>query len=154
MSNVLSRGVLVAALVGFMAGEPRAAACLPPGEELTLKSAYSAKPTVDGARQVRLQLRLDAAGSGSGTLTLDPNIVDEFGSTCIALDESPVRIRLIADDEATAKGRRIYELKRIEDEGKEGLGRWLLIRPVKTGTPSSLVFVEKDGKVRDVVMVE
>jgi hypothetical protein len=154
MSNILSRGVLLAALVGLAAGQPRSSACEPPGEELTLKSAYSAKPMVDRARQVRLVLTLDAAGNGSGTLTLDPNIIDELGSTCIALDEIPVHVRLIADDEATAKGRRVYELKRVEEEGREGLGQWLLIRPLKAGAPLSLVFVEKDGKVRDVVMVE
>jgi hypothetical protein len=154
MSNVLSRGVLVAALVGLLAIEPRSKACEPPGEQLSLKSAYSAKPMIDRARQIRLALQLDATGSGSGTLTLDPNIIDELGSTCIALDETPVHVRLIADDEATAKGRRVYELKRVEEEGREGLGQWLLIRPLKAGAPSSLVFVEKDGKIRDAVMVE
>jgi hypothetical protein len=154
MSNVLSRGVLVAALVGLVAGPLRSTACEPPGEVLTLKSAYSAKPMVDGARQVRLQLRPDASGGGSGTLTLDPNIVDDLGSTCIALTEIPVRVRRILDDEAAAKGRRVYELNRVEEEGKEGLGRWLLIKPLKAGAPSSLVFVERDGKIRDVVVVE
>lgn len=154
MANVLSRGILVAALFGLLTGGPCSTACEPPGEELTLKSAYSAKPMIDRARQVRLALKLDAAGRGSGTLTLDPNIVDELGSTCIALDEIPVHVRLIADDQATAKGRRVYELKRVEEEGREGLGQWLLIRPLKAGAPSSLVFVEKDGKVRDVVIVE
>jgi hypothetical protein len=154
MANLLSRGVLFAALVGLAAGQSRASACLPPGEQLTLKSAYSAKPLIDGARQVRLHLRLDAAGTGSGTLTLDPNIVDELGSTCIALDDIPVRIRLVADDDAAAKGRRVYELRRVEEEGREGLGTWLLIRPLKAGAPSSLVFLENDGKVRDVVVVE
>jgi hypothetical protein len=154
MFNFLSRGVLVAALVGLLASEPRSAACEPPGEQLSLKSAYSARPMINGARQVRLLLKLDAAGNGSGTLTLDPNITDGLRSTCIAFDESPVRVRPLADDEATAKGRRVYELKRVEEEGREGLGQWLLIRPLKAGAPSSLVFVEKDGKVRDVVMVE
>jgi hypothetical protein len=154
MANVLSRGVLVAALVGLLTGGLRSTACEPPGEQITLKSAYSAKPIIGGARQVRLALKLDAARSGSGTLTLDPNIIDELGSTCIALDVTPVHVRLIADDEATAKGRRVYELKRVEEEGREGLGRWLLIRPLKTGVPSSLIFVDNDGKVRDVVVVE
>ena len=154
MSNVLSRGILVASLVGLLTAEPRASACLPPGEQLSLKSAYSATPIVAGARQVHLQLRLDPAGNGSGVVVFDPNIVDGIRSTCIAPQEIHIRVRLIVDDEATAKGRRVYELERIEDEGSEGLGHWLLFRPLKAGSPSSLVFVEKDGKVRDVVLVE
>src|SRR5262245_27307162 len=157
MSYITSRaGMLAVALAGLLAGQPRATACLPPGEQLSFKSAYSATPIVPGARQVFVRLSLDAAGDGSGVVVFNPNIIDEFGSTCIAIKDVPVRARLIVEEGAAAKGRRVYELKPTGDEGKveQGQEHWLLIRPLKAGVPSTLVFVDKDGKFRDVVVVE
>jgi len=153
--NVLWRAGVLVVLTGVLGGsgiwaEGRT------GEQFELKSAYSKDPLVSGARQVHLTITLDDKGNGSGTLTLDPNIHDEFGSTCIAINNVPVQVRLVRDEGSAAKGRRIYELKRTGDEGKveEGREHWLLIRPLKTGTPAALVFVDKDGKVQDVLMVE
>jgi hypothetical protein len=156
MSNVLSpTAVLVAGLAAFAAVEARVRAEAP-AETLTLKSGHSREWLVPGARQVHLSITLGQTGSGSGTLTLDPNIHDEWGSTCIAIHEVRVRVRLVQDDRRDAKGRRLYELMPVGDEDQpDATGdRWLLVRPAKAGAPCSLVFTDKDGKMQDVVMLE
>ena len=79
MGKMLScAGVAAVALAALLTVEPPARACLPPPpEELALKSEYSRDWLVPGARRVSLSLTLDPSGTGSGTLTLDPNIQDE-----------------------------------------------------------------------------
>lgn len=148
-------GIFVAALAGLAAVETSVRAD-GPAETITLKSDYSRDWLVDRARQVHLSMTLDKTGSGSGTLTFDPNIHDEWGSTCIAIHEVRVRVRLICDDARDAKGRRLYELRPVGEEGRvmEDGERWLLVRPLKAGAPCSLVFADKDGKVRDVLLLE
>jgi hypothetical protein len=156
MSNVLSpTAFLLVGLAAFAAVETRVRAEAPP-ETLTLKSGYSRGWLVAGARQLHLSVTLDPTGSGTGTLTFDPNIHDEWGSTCIATREIQVRVRLVPDDAREAKGRRLYELTPVGDEGKvQGDGdRWLLVRPVKAGVPCWLVLPDKDGKVHDVLVLE
>jgi hypothetical protein len=124
-------------------------------EELALKSNYSPTFLVDGARQVRLKATLDPKGNGNGTLALDPNIVDEWGSTCIAIQEYSVSIKLVESKEQSAKGRRLYEIRVKGDEGMpEGQPRWLLIRPVVGGTPTLLVFLDDKGKFQDVLALQ
>jgi len=160
MSNVLSRGGLVAAaLVCFAVSGLPVRACPPPPETLTLKSGYTSKVQIDGARQVVLSVTLDARGSGSGTLSFDPNILNEFGSTQIAIKDIPIRIELVRDDEPAAKGRRLYELKREVLDDSLGRARveavrWFLVRPFKDGAPCYLVFVDKDGKFQDVLTLQ
>jgi hypothetical protein len=156
MQYALTRaGIFAALLAGFAAVETRAGASAPPSETLSLKSGYSRDWLTDRARQVHLTMTLDKTGSGSGTLTFDPNIHDEWDSTCIAIREARVRVRLVSDD-AAAKGRRLYELTPVSDEARtDGTGdRWLLVRPLKADAPCSLVFADKDGKVRDVLVLE
>jgi len=157
MRNVLTRtGILIAPLVTFAIVETRVRADAPSSDTVTLKSGYSREWLVDRARQVHLTVTLDKTGSGSGTLTFDPNVHDEWGSTCIAIHEVRVRVRLVSDDSRDAKGRRLYELRPIGEEGtvKEDGERWFLVRPLKAEAPGSLVFADKDGKVRDVLVLE
>jgi hypothetical protein len=149
MTNVLWRAIALAGLVAV--GLPARA-----DDTIAIKSPYSDKFLVPDARQVRLSVTLDDKGNGSGTLTLDPNIHDEFGSTCIAITDIPVRVRLVQADGRDAKDRRLYELKRVGEEGKvdEGGERWLLVRPLKAGTPQLLIFVGEGGKFHDVLTLE
>lgn len=157
MSTVLSRAVvLVAALAGLVLVEGPVRAEDKPPQKLTLKSGYSGKPLVDGARRVRLSVSLDESGNGSGVLTFDPNVVDGKRSTAAAVREIPVQIQLTRDEEQTTKGRRLYELKKTGPEGKveEGDHRWFLVKPLKEGTPCWLVIADKDGKVQDVLVLE
>lgn len=157
MQNTLSRtGVLAAVLACLAAIEPRVRADDTPAEMLTLKSGYSGKVLVAGARRIGLSVTLDEKGDGSGTLMFDPNIVDGLRSTTIAIKTIPVRIRLIRDEEHAARGRRLYELVMTGPEGKvvEGGERWLLVRPLKKDGPYSLIFEDKNGKVQDVLVLE
>jgi hypothetical protein len=119
-------------------------------QRLHLKSAYSPKPFLDGARQIHLNVTIDDKGNGRGVLTFDPNIHDKTGSTQIALREVPIKVRLL--DEQDGKGRRLYELTSLE--AKKGGERWVLVRPLRGGTPSWLVFTEMGGEFRDAVPVE
>jgi hypothetical protein len=127
-----------------------------PSEKLDLKSGYTGKVLVDGARRVVLSVTLDDKGGGSGTLTLNPNIVAGGRSTLIAVRDIPVRLRLVQDEGQAGKGRRLYELQRTGPEGKveEGGERWFLVRPLKAGAPCWLVFADKDGKFQDILMLE
>jgi hypothetical protein len=157
MSNILSRGVVPAPLLvcfAVIASQVRAGDKSP--ETLTLKSGYSGKVLVDGARRVSLSVTLDEKGDGSGTLTLDPNIRDGARSTTIAIRDIPVRVRLVPDEGQAGKGRRLYELRRTGPEGKaeEGGERWFLAGPLKGGTPCWLVFADKDGKFQDILVLE
>lgn len=157
MSNVLSRGVMpTAALVCLLAAQLQGRADHRQPDKLTLQSGYSRSVLVDWARQVSLSVVLDEKEGGSGTLTFDPNIHDEWGSTCIAIQDIPVRVRLVQDDGRAAKGRRLYELKPVGEEGRvsEGGEHWFLVRPEKAGLPCWLVFADKGGKFGDVLMLE
>src|SRR5262245_2060167 len=157
MSNIMSRrGALAAALAGVALFQLPAQAADRRLEELTLKSGYSGNWLVSGARRVSLSVTLNHRGSGSGTLTLDPNIYDRGTSTQIAMHEIAVQVQLVQDDEQTAKGRRLYELKRTGLDGavEHGGERWFLVRPIKERTPSSLIFADKEGKLHDVLMLE
>jgi hypothetical protein len=82
MSNTMSRGAVLVCLV--VVGLQAWADDQPP-EKLTLKSGYSGKVLVNGARRVSVSMTLDEKGGGSGALTLDPNIVDGGASTTIAV---------------------------------------------------------------------
>src|SRR5262249_25779981 len=105
--------------------------------------------------QVHLKATLDPKGNGSGTLALDPNIVDEWGSTCIAIQEYSVSIKLVESKEQSAKGRRLYEIRANGVEGMpEGQPRWLLIRPDVGGTPALLVFMDEKSKYQDVLTLQ
>ena len=153
MMNVLRRTL---ALAGLVAVGPPARADDKSAETLTLKSTYSDKKVVSDARQVRLSVKIDDKGNGSGTLTLDPNLHNDLGSTQIATTQIPVRVRVVLDDGRDAKGRRLYELKRVGDEGKvdEGGERWFLVRPLKTTVPAMLIFADDAGKFREVLTLE
>jgi hypothetical protein len=157
VKSILSRRtVLTAGLACFVAaGLPVGAADGPAGKR-HLKSAYSPQVFVDWARQVHLTVEFDDKGNGSGTLTFDPNIHREFSSTCIAPREIRVRLRAIQDDHHAAKGRRLYEVHELRLEGQVGpnVGKWLLTVPTNKGAACSLTFLDTDGKVKDVVMLE
>lgn len=152
MSRSMSlKCVLATAMAGFAV----LSAGAKESEDLSLKSDYSGKFVVDGARRVFLTLTLDDKGNGSGTLSLDPNIVDEWGSTCIAVQTYSIRARVVESDEQAVKGRRLYELKKIGDEGivEKGSARWFLIRPLKEGSPTWLVFADENGRFQDILAV-
>jgi hypothetical protein len=153
MMNVLWRTLAMAGLLAI--GLP-ARADDKSAEALTLKSAYSDKKVISDARQVRLSVKLDDKGNGSGTLTLDPNLHNDLGSTQIAITEIPVRVRVVQDDGRDAKGRRLYELKRVVEEGKvdERGEHWFLIRPLKTTAPAMLIFADDAGRFREVLTLE
>jgi hypothetical protein len=132
--------------------------CLPvtdpvkPPEELTLKSSYSRKALVDGARQIRVNLKIDEKGNGTGTIELDPNSIEEWGSTCMAIQTLSVQVQLVDGDSQTAKGRRLYALKETRlDERLRNQPKFYLIRPTQAGASMMLVFVDDAGKFRDVV---
>jgi hypothetical protein len=156
MANIFLRAGVLVVLAGLAGGDPRVRAEDRPEDSLTLKSGYSGKWLAGGARRVHLTVTLDKRGDGSGTLTLDPNVYEGGTATQIAIQKIPVRARLAHDDEAAAKGRRLYELRRSEEEGKvDKTGEhWLLVRPFKAGAPCWLVFVDKDGKAQDVLLLE
>jgi len=157
MSSFLSRAVVPGvALIGLVVVELQVRAEDKPPEKLALKSGYSGKVLADGARRVSLSVTLDEKGSGSGTLTLDPNITDGERSTAIAILEVPISLQLVPDEGQAGKGRRLYELKRTGPEGKveEGGPRWFLVRPVEKGAPSWLVFADKDGKFQDILLLQ
>ena len=157
MSNILARGgVLATALICLVVIELQLRAGYKPPEKLALKSGYSGKVLVGGARRVSLSVVLDEKGGGSGILTLDPNIWDGERSTAIAIREIPIRLRLAQDEGQAGKGRRLYELKRAGPEGQaeEGGERWFLVRPLKEGMPYWLVFADKDGKFQDILVLE
>jgi len=157
MSYVLSRtSMLAAALASFVLVAPPSRGDDRRGEELNLTSRYTGKVLVDGARSVSLSVTLDGKGGGSGTLRFDPNIYDGDTATQIAIKYVSVQAEVFADTEYESKGRRVYELKRKGEEGKVETGdeRWFLIRPLKDGVPCTLIFADKDGKVRDMVMLE
>ena len=61
-----------------------------------------------------------------------------------------------ADEGEAGKGRRHYELKRTGPEGKAGDGgeHWFLVRPLKEGMPCGLVFADKDGMFKDILVLE
>jgi hypothetical protein len=155
MSCILSRAVVLAvALICPVVVAPRVRADDKSSERLTLKSGYSGKVLVDGARSVSLSVTLDTKGGGSGTLTLDPNLRDGLKSTTIAIREVPVRLRLVQDEGQPGKGRRLYELKRTHAKVEEGGHRRFLVRPLKKGMPCWLVVADKDGKFQDILLLE
>jgi|GEM_PF-3892508 len=157
MSNVMSRrGVLAAALGGIASLGLPARAEDRPTATIHLKSGYSGKWLVAGARQVRLSVTLRASGNGSGTLTLDPNIYEGGTATQIAIRQIEVRVELVHDDEQSAKGRRLYELKKTGLDGKVGAAdeRWFLVKPIKEGMPCWLLFADRDGKFQEVLILE
>jgi hypothetical protein len=120
-------------------------------------SAYSEDPLRHGARQVTVQLTFEGDGSGSAVLRFDPSRREGSFSTLREVRDVRARFRLIHDDHHAPKGRRVYEL--TEAEGKGSVREmpdehWLLVTPAKAGAPCSLLFVDKDGKVQDVLMLE
>src|SRR5262245_40725261 len=132
---VLRRIVMAATLASLVAVELRAQADDKPSEKLTLKSGYSGKMLVEGGRKVSLSVALDGKGNGSGTLRLDPNIHEGNTSTQIAIHEISIQLRLIPDEGQAAKGRRLYELRKVVMDDSLGRAkvepvRWLLVRPV------------------------
>jgi hypothetical protein len=156
MSKVLSRvSILVVALTGLVVVDLRARAEEAKAEKILLKSNYSGKRMIDGARRVILSATLDDK-DGWGTLSFDPNVYDGDTATQIAIEQISVRLELVQDDEHAAKGRRLYELKRVEEGCRIDVGpaRWFLIKPLKAGQPAWLVFADKDGKFQDVLTLE
>jgi hypothetical protein len=157
MANVMSRrGVLAAALGGIASLGLPSRAEERPTATINLKSGYSGKWLVAGARRVSLSVTLGASGNGSGTLTLDPNIYDRGTATQIAIHQIDVRVELIHDDDQSAKGRRLYELKKTGLDGKVEAGdeHWFLVKPIKEGMPCWLLFVDKDGKFEEALILE
>jgi hypothetical protein len=154
MSKIMSRScLLVAAFLCVGAFAFQASAASESSE--TLKSGYSGKVLADGARRITLEVKWDEKGHGSGSLTLDPNITNGMFSTCMAFQSYSVQLQLISDDDYSTKGRRLYALKEMGPEGNVGKDvRWYLMRPTKIGEPSWLIFVDKNGKTQDVVVVE
>jgi hypothetical protein len=157
MSNVISRrGLLAAALGGVASLGLPARAKERPSETIHFRSGYSGKWLVSGARRVSLSVTLRATGNGSGTLTLDPNIYDRGMATQMAVHQIEVRVDLVHDDEHSAKGRRLYALRKtgLDDKVEAQEERWFLVKPFKEGTPWWLLFADKDGKFEEVVLLE
>jgi hypothetical protein len=158
MSNVVLRtGVLV--LACLVAVEFRVKAAEKKAEELNLRSEYSDAPLLKGGREVGLAVTLNEKGGGSGILTLDPNIQREDKNGIISKTLLPdavisVQLKLIQDKAETAKGRRLYELREVEN-GKVDTGRvrWYLAVPLKEGAPCWLMSADENGKFQDIVML-
>jgi hypothetical protein len=151
--NVVLLVSAVAAAWAGLASDEFVSRCVQP-KRIELKSKYHGDKPVDGGRTILVSVTVDEKGNGSGTITFDPNFVTKFGTTEIGYYPTPIKVRL--RDEHDAKGRRIYELTPTgsKDGGDERAERWLLIRPLVEGTPSMLVFTDKNGQFRDVVMVQ
>ena len=155
MSNIVLRtSALAVALTGLALVDLKACPEIKPAEKLTLKSRYTGKVIVDGARQVTLSVTLDEKGGGLGSLTFDPNIYENGTATQIAIHKYLIRMQPVRDEEYAAKGRRLYELKReiLEDSlGKDRLKdepvRWFLVIPEKPGTPSWFVLADQGRQV-------
>ena len=160
MSKILSRtSVLAAVLLCLVVLNFRLCADERRPDKLTLKSGYSGKVLIDGARQIYLSATLDEEGKGWGKLAFDPNIREGNTSTQIAIQEIPIELRLVRGEEQAAKGRRLYEVKRSTPldpmgKAKEDGDHWFLVRPLKEGMPCWLVLAGKDGKVQDVLMLK
>jgi len=163
MLNIVSRSsALVVALMGLAFADLQACPEIKPAEKLTLKSHYTGKVLVDGARRVTLTLTLDSKTGGSGTLTFDPNTYFKNGSaTQIAIHTIAIRADLVPNEDHAAKGRRLYELRRDEVDflgGRSGLiaepVRWYLAIPEKPGTPSWLILADEKGKFHDIIVIE
>lgn len=149
MPNVVPFLSVIVAALASLSGPDFVASCIQP-QRLALKSEYNQKPILDGARQIHLTVTLDDKGTGTGVLTFDPNIKHKGGSTEIALREIPVRVQL--RDEQDGKGRRLYDVSNMQEPAKSD--RWVLVRPLKGGSPSYLMIFDTNGKFRDAVLVE
>jgi hypothetical protein len=161
LNIVLRLGATMLALAGLDLTDLAACPVKEPAPTLTLKSRYTGKVIVDGARRITLMASLDAKGSGSGTLTFDPNIYDGTSATQIAIHPIAIRLHQVHDDEYAAKGRRLYEIKRDSREEtihKCSLAltppRWFLVVPETKGQPSWLVLTDESGKFHDIVVLE
>jgi hypothetical protein len=155
MSKLLLRtGVL--ALAYLVVIEFQVNAAEKPAEEFDLQSEYSDTPFFGFNRQVSVGVTIGGGGSGSGVLTLDPNIRKGRESTLIAIQNIPVKLKLVQDKTETAKGRRLYELREVGLEGQVDAGpvRWLLAVPLKAGAPCWLMSVDENGKFQDIVMLK
>jgi hypothetical protein len=162
MSNIVLRtSALAVALTGLALADLKACPEIKPAEKLTLKSHYTGKVIVDGARQIFLTVTMDSKKGGSGTLTFDPNIYENGTATQIAIHNIAIRMELVPNEDHAAKGRRLYALKRdgVDDflgraRLQEEPARWFLAIPEEDGMPAWLILADHDGKFQDIIVLE
>jgi hypothetical protein len=150
MLHDMSRRRFVTAAIGGVAAlavPSLAFGCKP--KTLTLKSRYTGERVFDGARRVTLSVTWREAHNGEGLLILDPNISDDFRSTCIAIDEVPVEIKHLYDTQPLRNAKRYYELKeRGADRKLKAGGRcWQLDQLLEANPTYVLKSIDKGGNV-------
>ena len=161
LSIVLELVATVVALIGLALADLGACPLSPPPTTLTLKSHYTGKAIVDGARRITITATLDAKGGGTGTITFDPNTYTGTSATQIAIQSRAIRLEQVQDDEHAAKGRRLYAItieSRDETIHKRSLSlqkpRRFLVVPEAKGQSSWLVLTDESGKFRDIIVLE
>lgn len=120
------------------------------GTTLVLETAHFEKPLVTmtgnvGAKTVGLEAKLDGQGGGTGTLTLDPNLVVGRASTLMRVWSVKVTLKEVKTDESAKKGRQLYELS-----GK-GLEERLLVSVPTKGEGSCWLLLGGKQGIDDIV---
>lgn len=123
------------------------------GATLALETAHFAKPIVTmtgnlGAKTVGLEAKLDGKGGGTGTLTLDPNLVVGRASTMMRIWSLKVTLKEVQADESAKKGRQLYELS-----GKGLEERLLVSVPTQGDGPCWLLIGGKEG-IEDMIELQ
>ena len=151
--NLVLLGFCLAALAGGFTTASRAAEAK--GErQLSLATDYLPDRIgiVDswfGAHTIRLNVKLDAQGGGTGALSLDPNsvIFDKFGdlasSTEIAIRDVAVTLKLEIVNKGDGRAR--YEIV------GQSLTKRLFLIVSPGGGPNRLIIAEKDGAAKYVL---
>jgi len=117
------------------------------GGTLTLETAHFENSILKIAKTVGLEAKLDGKGGGTGTLTLDPNLVRGKASTAIRVWYVKVTLKEVKADESAKKGRQLYEVS------GEGLDRLFVSVPAKGDGPCWLVIGGKEG-IEDMVEMQ
>ncbi len=120
------------------------------GTPLVLETAHFEKPIVTmtgkvGAKTVGLEAKLDGQGGGTGTLTLDPNLVVGRASTLMRIWSVKVTLKEVKADESAKKGRQLYELN-----GK-GLEEHLLVSVPTKGEGSCWLLIAGKQGIDDII---
>jgi len=92
------------------------------------------------ARTVGLEAKLDGKGGGTGTLTLDPNLVSGRASTAMGIWFVKLTLKEVKAGESAKKGRQLYE---VSGEGLEA--RLFVLVPTKGDGPCWLVIGGEEG---------